>query len=193
MSPSDEELAVRAKSGDHGAFESLVAAHQRKTYGLALQLLRNPDDAADAAQEAFLRCYASLDKFDPALSFGAWLYRITYNHCLDVLRRKKRAPVSARGSEPDDAEPEQFPDPGPGVEDLVVRIESRQAVSAALGTLSDEHRRVLALRYTLDMPYSDIARTLGVAESTITMRLYHAKKALRARLARLGDDAYGTP
>lgn len=188
MSPTDEELAEQAKQGSHEAFAALVTAHQRRMYGLALQLLRNPDDAADAAQEAFMRCYASLDKYDPRFSFGAWLYRIAYNYCLDVLRRRRRSPVAATGHFSDSSFIPETPDPGPGVQELVERGESKQQLSVALDRLSDDHRRVLALRYTLDLPYSQMAEVLGVTESTVTMRLYHAKRALRVQLNRLGED-----
>ena len=99
-----------------------------------------------------------------------------------MLRRRKRAPLRVGRSEEDDRTVEDAPDPGPGVEDLVERGERAGELATALEGLSEEHRRVLALRYTLDLPYAEMAEALGVPESTVTMRLYHAKKALRRRL-----------
>ena len=192
MQGTDEVLAQRAKNGSKEAFEALVRAHQGRTYGLALQLLRDPEDAADAVQEAFARCYASLDRYDPSMSFGAWLYRITYNHCLDVLRRRKRRPTAATGEvEGEPSLVDATPDPGPGVEELVERGERARTMSTAMERISEDHRRVLALRYTLDLPYSEIARVLDVPESTVSMRLHHAKRALRKQLLRVGEDLQG--
>ncbi len=192
MSPSDEELAANARRGDRDAFASLVALHQRKTYGLALHMLRSPEDAADAVQEAFMRCYASLDRFDQKQSFGGWLYRIAYNHCLDVLRQKKRAPRVDGDSSSSDAIVDAFPDTGPGVEELVERSESTEQLRAAMDSLSEEHRQILILRYTVDLPYDQMALITGLSESTVTMRLYHAKRALRARLKDLGEERHAT-
>lgn len=191
MPPTDDELASSAKRGDQQAFEALVALHQGKTYGLALQMLRNPEDAADAAQEAFMRSYAALPNYNPGQSFGAWLYRIAYNHCLDVLRRRRGAPVLIAGQSDVD-QTEEVHDPGPGVEELVERNESAETVTKALHELSDEHRHILALRYTLDLPYTEIARVLELPESTVTMRLYHAKRTLRAQLVRTTENIHGS-
>lgn len=190
MSPSDEELAASAQRGNKDAFASLVAVHQRKTYGLALHMLRSPEDAADAAQEAFMRCYASLDRYDRAQSFGGWLYRIAYNHCLDLLRQKRRTPQTVHDSGSGDGLVESTPDNGPGVEELVERSESAERLRAAIDDLSDEHRLVLILRYTVDLPYDQMAEVVGVPESTVTMRLFHAKRALRARLKETGEERH---
>jgi RNA polymerase sigma-70 factor (ECF subfamily) len=192
MSQGDEELAASAQRGDRDAFASLVALYQRKTFGLALQMLRSPDDAADAAQEAFMRCYASLDRYDRSQSFGGWLYRIAYNHCLDVLRQRKRSPQMVRGTGTGDTPVDSAPDDGPGVEELVERSESAEQLRAAMDGLSAEHRHILILRYTADLPYDQMAKVVGVSESTVTMRLYHAKRALRARLKASGEDHHAS-
>lgn len=189
MQGTDEVLAERAKRGSREAFEALVAAHQGRVYGLALHLLRNPDDAADAAQEAWVRCYGALDRYDPGQSFGAWLYRIVYNHCLDILRRRKRTPMVPTGVGEEDLSPfDSAADPGLGVEEIVQRDESAHRLKEVMDRLSEEHRRVLSLRYMLDLSYAEIAQVLGVPDSTVTMRLHHAKRALRKELQRTGED-----
>lgn len=193
MQGTDEVLAERAKRGSREAFEALVTTHQGRMYGLALQLLRNPADAEDAAQEAFARCYAKLSSYDPGQSFGAWLYRIGYNHCLDVLRRRKRAPAEVVDHDDEPSALDSAADPGPGVEELVLRGESARTLNAALERLSTDHRRTLVLRYGLDMSYAEIGAILEVPESTVTMRLYHAKRALRTALRHEGEDLRGAP
>lgn len=192
MPLTDEQLAMSAMNGNQEAFTDLVTAHQRKVYGLALHLLRNQQDAADAAQEAFMRCYTSLQSFDPSRNFGAWLYRIAYNHCLDVLRQRKRTPLVASSRHDDDHVAPEAPDPGPGVEEMVERVESVETVKQAMNRLSAEHSHILALRYTLDLSYAEIAEVVGAPESTVTMRLYHAKRALRTLLRDHGEGAYAS-
>ncbi len=192
MPLTDEQLAMSAMNGNQEAFTDLVTAHQRKVYGLALHLLRNQQDAADAAQEAFMRCYTSLQSFDPSRNFGAWLYRIAYNHCLDVLRQRKRTPLVASSRHDDDHVAPEAPDPGPGVEELVERVESVETVKQAMNRLSAEHSHILALRYTLDLSYAEIAEVVGAPESTVTMRLYHAKRALRSVLRDQGEGTYAS-
>ncbi len=192
MPLTDEQLAMSAMNGNQEAFTDLVTAHQRKVYGLALHLLRNQQDAADAAQEAFMRCYTSLQSFDPSRNFGAWLYRIAYNHCLDVLRQRKRTPLVASSRHDDDHVAPEAPDPGPGVEELVERVESVETVKQAMNRLSAEHSHILALRYTLDLSYAEIAEVVGAPESTVTMRLYHAKRALRTVLRDQGEGTYAS-
>ncbi len=192
MPLTDEQLAMSAMNGNQEAFTDLVTAHQRKVYGLALHLLRNQQDAADAAQEAFMRCYTSLQSFDPSRNFGAWLYRIAYNHCLDVLRQRKRTPLVASSRHDDDHVAPEAPDPGPGVEELVERVESVETVKQAMNRLSAEHSHILALRYTLDLSYAEIAEVVGAPESTVTMRLYHAKRALRTVLRDQEEGTYAS-
>ncbi len=192
MPLTDEQLAMSAMNGNQEAFTDLVTAHQGKVYGLALHLLRNQQDAADAAQEAFMRCFMSLQSFDTSRSFGAWLYRIAYNHCLDVLRQRKRTPLVASSRHDDDQEVPEAPDLGPGVEELVERVESVETVKQAMNRLSAEHSHILALRYTLDLSYAEIAGVVGAPESTVTMRLYHAKRALRTVLRDLGESSYAS-
>ena len=83
---SDQEVVKQAREGDHGAFRVLVKRHEARVYALALRLLRDPDWAQDAVQEAFLKAYRALRKFEGRSAFGTWLYRLTYNHCLDMRR-----------------------------------------------------------------------------------------------------------
>ena len=187
-SPTDEELAKHAQKGDHRAFADLVDRHKRRTYGLALHMLRNPEDAADAAQEAFLRCYTSLATYDVNFSFGAWLYRITYNHCLDILRRRRRVPPMPTSPERNERAFQDAPDPGPSVEELAERSLAVEQLKTGLDRLADEQRHILALRYTLNLTYNEMARVLDVPESTVTMRLHHAKRALRTQLAGKGGS-----
>ena len=86
---SEQEIIDRAREGDHEAFRVLVSRHQDRVYGLALRILRDPEQARDAAQDAFLKAYRALGRFEGRSKFGTWMYRLTYNHCLDLKRADK--------------------------------------------------------------------------------------------------------
>lgn len=187
MTLSDEELALRAQRGSQEAFTMLVDRHQKRMYGLALQMLRHPDDAADA----FLRSYAALHTYDSNYSFGAWLYRIAYNYCLDMLRRRQRTPVVRGTAASIEFALDNAVDPGPAVEEMAERNLSMEAIAEAVNYLPDDARHILTLRYTSNLSYGEIAQVLTVPESTVTMRLHHAKRALRAIMNQSNMEPYG--
>ena len=95
MNPGDEELVARAQQGDRRAFEELVERHKQKAYYIAFDFSRDREDAKDLSQEAFLKAFTNLKKFDGRSSFYTWFYRILVNLCLDYKRRQKRAPTDS--------------------------------------------------------------------------------------------------
>ena len=109
----DEEKGYieRVLAGDESAYEPLVTENQTKVYRLALRILKNEADAEDAAQEAFLKAYTSLADFRGGSRFSVWLYRLTNNICIDMLRKSKRAVIVSLQTEDDDGE-EPFPTSG---------------------------------------------------------------------------------
>ena len=101
----EDKLIARVLAGDADAFEPLVTENQTKVYHLALRLLGNEADAADAAQDALIRAYTSLSSFRGDSRFSVWLYRLTNNICIDFLRRQKRANTVSLQTEDDDGTP----------------------------------------------------------------------------------------
>ena len=87
---TDRELVEKAKQGDQSAFEQLVLENQNRAYSLALRLIGDREEAADLAQEAFVRAWQGLEQFQGGSSFATWVYRLTTNVCIDYLRKKKR-------------------------------------------------------------------------------------------------------
>src|SRR5205823_1065535 len=92
---ADEELVALAKNGDTKAFEELVDRYKQKAYHIAFDFARDREDAKDLSQEAFLKAYTNLKKFDGRSSFYTWFYRILVNLCLDYKRRQKRTPTDS--------------------------------------------------------------------------------------------------
>jgi RNA polymerase sigma-70 factor, ECF subfamily len=187
--PDERGLVRRARRGDAEAFTDLVRLHQDRIYRLTLRMV-GPDAAEDLAQQAFVKAWQGLDRFDGASSFGTWLYRIAINACLDHQRRVSRfqsLPLDEAAWPADRCD-----DPAEQVADAAERADRRAALDWALARLPDEDRLLLHLRVGEERTYDEIAELLQLNSRTVGTRLYRA----RARLHRLivqhlggdGDD-----
>ena len=188
----EEELQIIAQvlAGDKNAYEPLVLEHQTRIYNLALRILGNETDAWDAAQEAFLRAYTNLADFRGESRFGVWLYRLTNNICLDILRKQKRRPaVSLDAMESEDGENEtlQIPDERFSPQAELEKKELRAAVSRAMNQLPEEYRQILSLREIGGLSYVELAGILNLETGTVKSRLNRARKKLCALLLRDGN------
>lgn len=172
---------AHAKQGDADAFSHLVTAYETSVYRLALRMCGNPHDAEEAAQEAFLSAWKALPSFRGDSKFSSWLYQLTTNACLDLLRREKRH----RGTVPLEEQPELVDDRSPhqAAEDA----ELRDALQQALGALSAEHRQIFLLRQMRQLSYDEIGKLLGLESGTVKSRLSRAKKQLRQILLQQGN------
>lgn len=185
IATDEATLVRRSQHGDGDAFAQLVARHQTAIYNLLLRMTRDPEEATDLAQEAFLRAWRGLPGFRSEAKFSTWLYRIAYNVC--VSRR-----VVHPGAFTDPAVAERVP--GPAREEpsaLVERQERREHVRAAMETLPPAYRLVLDLYYWRDCSYDEIATILNQPMGTVKTHLFRAKAALRSRLA--AEDAIDGP
>ena len=179
----------RVLAGDAGAYEPLVADNQTRVFRLALRILKNEADAEDAAQEAFLKAYTSLADFRGDSRFSVWLYRLTNNICIDMLRKSKRAVVVSLQTEDENGEESELaiPDERYSPERLCERAADRDAVRAALAALPDDCREILALRESAGLSYDEIAAALSLEVGTVKSRLNRARKKLCAALLESGN------
>jgi RNA polymerase sigma-70 factor (ECF subfamily) len=192
---SEGALVERCRGGDVLAFDQLVETHQERVFNLCYWMLGNRDDAADAAQEAFVRAYRSLDAFRGESTFGTWLHRIAVNTSLDSLQRRKRMPLPYTDLEPErgaaDSEgtasrlaetagPEGTIGSDPAR--LCAQHERRQAVREALAALPDHYRLALVLFDIEGHTYEEIAQSLHLPLGTVKSRINRARLALRERL-----------
>lgn len=177
----DELLIRRAQSGDEGAFEQLLLAHQKGVYNLCLRMAGNPNDALDLSQEAFIRAWRALGQYQFDAAFSTWLFRLTSNVCIDFLRRQKRQQHMSLTVTDDDEPGEEFtvPDPAPGPEEQAVHNERRQAVARAMAALPEDYRAVMQLRAVEELSYEQIAEILDIKVGTVKSRLARARTQLR--------------
>ncbi|MEK6607958.1 MAG: sigma-70 family RNA polymerase sigma factor [Myxococcota bacterium] len=190
----DRPLVERARRGDQDAFRQLVERHERRAYAVALRVVRNPDEARDIVQEAFIKAWRKLDGFHGTSLFSTWLHRIVMNVGIDHKRREKRVEEYddkvARGEAVDGDEnilPRML-DANPAKN--LGRRELAEQMNRALTELSPEHRAVLVMREVEGMSYKEIAKAMKCAKGTIMSRLFHARRRMqRLMLDYLGNRA----
>ena len=167
----------RAQAGDPEAFAQLVRGVQRPVFGLCLRLLRTEAEATEVAQEAFLRAWQNMGRFDRTRPFDLWVLAIARNLCLDLLRRRSRLKT-----EDVDDHAQTLPSPEPSVEENAISRQEKKSLEEAMATLSTDDREVLALYYVQKRTTRDIAQVMGVAPGTIMARLFRAREKLRQRM-----------
>lgn len=181
----DAAIVRQAQRGDEAAFTRLVEKYQSRVVGLAYSVVRNPEDALDVAQEAFIRVHRKLKGFRGKSSFYTWLYRVTVNLAIDRDRKRKRHPTeSLEGIEEritDTAEP-VFPDDGPSPRDLAADGELSVLVNDAIDSLPSRHRTVVLLREVQGLSYNEIAEVVGCSVGTVMSRLHYARQRLKERI-----------
>jgi RNA polymerase sigma-70 factor (ECF subfamily) len=180
---SDEAPLVAAASrGDTVAFNRLVLRYQDVVYTLCFRLTGNPDDAADAAQEAFISSYRHIGSFRGGV-FRSWLLRIAANCCYDLHRWRKRRPADSLDSNPDDDEAATDPeDAGPGPEALALQRELADVVQAGLLQLPADQRLAVVLCDLYGFDYQAIASTTRVELGTVKSRINRGRRRLRDHL-----------
>lgn len=167
----------RARRGDSNAFAALVKSVQRQVYGLCLRLLRTEAEAAEVAQETFLRAYQNLDRYDDSRPFDLWVLTIARNQCLDLLRRRQKM----KTDDVDD-HAQTLSSGEMSLEDGAIARQERKSLEDAMNTLSVDDREVLALYYVQKRTTKEIAEVMNVAPGTIMARLFRAREKLRTRM-----------
>jgi len=190
--PDDAECVRRARGGDHDAFRILVERYQGRAHRLALRILRDEESARDAVQEAFVKAYASLARFEERSSFFTWLYRLVTNQCIDQRRREhgerrlewKEGDALEEGLLPLAPEAEEAAPASPT--DEVERKELRERLAAAIEELPDAARQTLLLREVDGLSYAEIAEAQAIPRGTVMSRLHYARRRLQQTLRGLG-------
>ena len=186
----DDELVEQCLRGDRASLDALVRRHARPVYRLAYRMVGNAQEAEDCAQEVFVRVWRNLRRFDTRKQFQPWVFQITRNAAIDVLRKRRAAPVEAFSSTPDDASPiERLPDPAPLPSELLQRADTARVVRIALERLTSNYRLVLVLHYRKQLTFREIAETLGESLNTVKSRHRRALLLLQRMLVEAPDGA----
>jgi RNA polymerase sigma-70 factor, ECF subfamily len=164
------ELVERAKRGDHDAFAVLVGAHAGRLLAASRLIVRDPELAHDAAQEALVRAWRDLPGLRDPDRFEGWLHRLTVNACLDLARRRRRRPIEVEIDEL----------ASPSAVDHADSIADRDAIDRALRRLEPDGRAVVVLHYYLGLSLAEVASTLRIPTGTAKSRLNRALAAMRA-------------
>jgi len=181
------QLIDAARAGDQDAFAQLVRLYEKRVFALTTRMCKNADDAAEAAQDAFLAAWQGLKFFRGESSFSTWLYRLASNACVDLLRKEGRH-RSAAGPSLDDEELNiDAVDSLPTPQEAAERKELRQQIEQGLAALSPEHRQVLVLREMHQLSYDEIAEALDMDIGTVKSRISRARKQLRKILLESGN------
>jgi RNA polymerase sigma-70 factor (ECF subfamily) len=184
MAAEGTAVLARARQGDEDAFRILVEQHSRSVFRLAYRMTGNEQDAEDVVQESFLRAYKQLGRFESRAHFGTWIYRITANCCVDLMRSRQARHDQSRGESLDAAETLPAGD-GPGPERLAASAEIEQRIQAALSELSPLERAAFTLRHYEGRTIDEISAALGLRTSAAKHSVFRAVKKLRASLAPL--------
>jgi len=167
--------------GNTQIFSRLIDNYKNMVYNLAYRMSNNPHEAEDISQEAFLRAYQSLARFNPSYKFSTWLYQITLNIIRDKFKRKEIDYVSL-DTPVETVDSEFFPQPADftnNPEQIITQKENIQAIQQAILSLPLKYREVLVLRHLQDLSYIEIANILKLPQGTVKIRLYRAREQLR--------------
>ena len=189
----EQQLVSAARQGDMAAFESLVHLYEKRVFALTLRMCGNREDAAEAAQEAFLAAWQGLAFFRGDSSFSTWLYRLASNACVDLLRRESRHRTAAGPSLDDEELNLDVPDAAPTPQEAAERRALREEIERGLAALSPEHREVLVLRELHQLSYDEIAETLDLDVGTVKSRISRGRKQLRKFLLKSGNFSPPSP
>ena len=175
-----------SQGGDALAFNRLVLKWEKAVFNLALRMLQDPDEAAEAAQEVFLSAFKNIRRFRRDSKFSTWIYRIAVNHCITRLRKRPPGIHLSLDNDRDDDVPlaNRLASPGDHEQDLL-RDESRRRVRHAMARLPVEQRAVVELKFFQELTFEEISAVCEIPLSTIKSRLYAGLELLKARLGDL--------
>ena len=181
---TDRQLVELARRRDHEAFGELIRRHRRRCMDVACSYLRNPFDAEDQVQIAFLKAYEHLDQLQGYAKFSVWLARIVETACLMALRSRRKAHFVSLDEMLSNAAPRrlQLPATGPDPEGDYARRQLTQTLEAEVRRIPLPMRNVMLLRDIKGLPMTDVAARLGITVPAAKSRLVRARTEMRSRL-----------
>lgn len=167
--------------GDKQAYAHIINKYNNRLYATILRMTRDPQQAEDLVQDAFIKVYLQLDKYEEQGSFSSWFYRVAINHCLDEFRKKRYKMTHV---EMNDAYLSNHQHP----EVIFLQQEKNRQLERLIGTLPEDERLIILLRYVNELSYKEISELIDVPLSTVRNKLHRAKIKMRAEVKREGGD-----
>jgi RNA polymerase sigma-70 factor (ECF subfamily) len=192
MDRSDEELIAAYLAGEETAFSELTRRRLSEVYSFSLRLVGDTAAAEDISQEAFIKAWKSLQKYDARTSkFKTWMLRIVRNTAIDYLRKKKNIPLSAFDTESSNVLAETAAADEELAPEMLAKLDDARELHATLEQMPPKQREILLLYYTNDCTFEEIGNMVGEPTNTIKSRHRRALALLRKLLAPKGiADAY---
>jgi RNA polymerase sigma-70 factor (ECF subfamily) len=185
----DISLINDAIAGKQEAYQRLMTKYRQLIYNLIFRMIRNKEDVEDLTQEAFIKAFNSLDKFDKQFSFSTWLFKIATNNCIDYLRKKKLNTFSIDkelGGEEDDYQFE-IPDTERTPDKNLMENERKKILEEAIENLPSKYKSVILLRHRDEKDYEEIAKKLKLPLGTVKAHIFRGRELLNKYLKdRLG-------
>lgn len=188
----DNELVARTRQGDTSAFEELFNRHRKRIFNIAMQMLQDETEAADATQEVFVRTYRNIGKLQSDGAFVTWLKTMVVNHCRDILRKRGRVRVDSLDSPServDSGRPSiEVPDSSNDPAEALDKKQTQELVQKAISSLAPEYREAVTLFYVDGAEVSEIAKITASPVGTVKCRLSRARAELKRKLEWLVKD-----
>jgi len=180
----DRELIQQALQGNQSAYESLLKRYKDLVYSVMYKMVRNPQEAEDLTQEAFMKAFNALASFNEEFAFSTWLMKIATNNCIDLLRRRKLKTMSI--DEPvqykDEKVKIELPDREATPEKKILTSERAQIINEAIESLPPRYKHVIVLRHKEEKSYEEIADILNLPLGTVKARIFRAREMLNQKL-----------
>jgi RNA polymerase sigma-70 factor, ECF subfamily len=190
---SDQEVVLRARSGQELAYRELIRRYERPVFALLFRMVRDRELAEDLAQETFVKALNAIDSYRPEFKFSSWIFKIANNAAIDHLRRRELDTLSLDGS-PHAETPEAMQATalqiGARQETPLETVEAKElgtAIEAAIGSLRPEYRSCILLRHVEGRAYEEIAEILNLPLGTVKTYIHRARNELRFSLAHLKE------
>ncbi|MEQ2529330.1 RNA polymerase sigma factor [Robertmurraya yapensis] len=159
-------------SGDKQAYGNIIKKYKNPLYATIVRMTKNPQDAQDLVQDAFIKVYHQLEKYEQKGSFSSWLYRVAINHCMDQFRKKQYS-LELVGVNEDSVVNPNNP------EVIFLKKEKQRQLERLIATLPDDERMIILLRYVNELTYEEIGELVGMPITNVRNKLFRAKKKMR--------------
>ncbi|SRR6056297_395052 len=180
----DDKLVAKAVAGDQGAYKSLMEKYETPLFFHLLKMVKDKEQVRDLVQEAFMKAFDNLESYNTNYAFSTWLYRITTNHAIDYLRKKKLQttsidePVKTKEGEMNI----QLEDEHSGTDRKIIRKQRSDIIHEAIEDLPDKYRVVIKLRHFEELSYDEISEQLDLPLGTVKAHIFRAREMLYKEL-----------